>query len=122
MPVSLDANPSPSVRFYEFEPFRIDVQRRQLLRQSEPVLLPPKALETLLALVERRGRVVDKEELMGLLWPDTVVEEANLTQSVFMARKALGETSGEQRFIATAPRRGSSPPPAARGSPAARCA
>jgi TolB-like protein/DNA-binding winged helix-turn-helix (wHTH) protein/Tfp pilus assembly protein PilF len=93
-------------RFYDFEPFRLDVQKRLLLREGEPVPITPKVLETLVVLIERRRRVVDKGELMGLLWPDTVVEEANLTQSVFMARKALGEASGEQKFIATVPRRG----------------
>ena len=92
--------------FYEFGPFRLDVRRRLLLREEGAVPITPKALETLLALVERRGRVVEKGELMRLLWPDTAVEEANLTQSVFLVRKALGESSGEQRFIATAPRRG----------------
>jgi TolB-like protein/DNA-binding winged helix-turn-helix (wHTH) protein/Flp pilus assembly protein TadD len=91
---------------YEFAAFRLEVRRRRLLRGGEVVALPPKALETLIVLVEHRDRVVDKDELMTCLWPDTVVEEANLSQHVFTIRKALGERPGEQRFIATVPRRG----------------
>jgi TolB-like protein/DNA-binding winged helix-turn-helix (wHTH) protein/Tfp pilus assembly protein PilF len=94
------------VCFYEFDQFRIDVRRRLLLRGDEPVAIKPKALDTLLVLVEHRDRVVEKEELMTRLWPDTAVEEANLTQNVFVIRKALGEVPGEQKFIATAARRG----------------
>jgi TolB-like protein/DNA-binding winged helix-turn-helix (wHTH) protein/Flp pilus assembly protein TadD len=105
---AINATPDPpqTVAFYEFENFRIDVQRHRLLRDGEPVAIKPKALETLLVLVEQRGRVVTKEELMSRLWPDTAVEEANLTQNVFVARKALGEAPGEQRFIATVARHG----------------
>ncbi len=92
--------------FYEFDGFRLDVRRHQLLRNDELVPLKPKALETLLVLVEQHGRVVSKDELMSRLWPDTAVEEANLTQNVFVVRKALGEVPGEQRFIATVARTG----------------
>jgi TolB-like protein/DNA-binding winged helix-turn-helix (wHTH) protein/Tfp pilus assembly protein PilF len=91
---------------YAFGDFRLDVRRRRLLRANEPVPLPPKAIETLLALIEHRDRVVEKDELMHRLWSDTVVEEANLSQHVFTIRKALGEKPGEHRFIATAARRG----------------
>lgn len=99
-------NPLTTVHFYDFEGFRLDVRRRRLLLQGQPVPITPKALELLLILVERRGRVVEKDDLVRLLWPDTIVEEANLTQSVFIARKALGEAPGENRFIATAARQG----------------
>ena len=58
---------------------------------GEPVPLTPKAFDTLLALVERRDRVVDKAELMRLVWPDSFVEEANLSQTIFVLRKTLGE-------------------------------
>jgi TolB-like protein len=95
-----------SVRFYEFDRFRLDPKRRLLTRDGEPVVIQPKALDTLLLLVQHRGRLLEKEELMRLLWPDAIVEEANLTQNVFVARKALGETPGEQRFIATVARQG----------------
>jgi TolB-like protein/DNA-binding winged helix-turn-helix (wHTH) protein/Flp pilus assembly protein TadD len=91
---------------YVFEDFRLEVRRRRLLRDGRAVALPPKAVETLLVLIEHRDRVVEKEELMQRLWPDTVVEEANLSQHVFSIRKALGEKAGEHRFIATAARRG----------------
>jgi TolB-like protein/DNA-binding winged helix-turn-helix (wHTH) protein len=96
----------PAVAFYDFDAFRIDVRRHQLLRHGEVVAIKPKALETLLVLVEHHGRLVSKDALMSWLWPDTAVEEANLTQNVFVARKALGEAPGEQRFIATVARQG----------------
>jgi TolB-like protein/DNA-binding winged helix-turn-helix (wHTH) protein len=92
--------------YYDFDRFRVDVRRRRLLHDGALVPIKPKALETLLVLIERRGRVVEKDELMSRLWPDTVVEEANLTQNIFVVRKALGEVPGEQRFIATVARRG----------------
>ena len=103
---SSTTNGSNSVRFYDFAGFRIDVQRRRLLRNGEPIPIKPKALDTLIALVENRGRVVEKDDLMGRLWPDTAVEAANLTQNVFVVRKTLGEAPGEQKFIATHARRG----------------
>jgi DNA-binding winged helix-turn-helix (wHTH) protein/Tol biopolymer transport system component len=97
---------SNSIRFYEFDRFRIDAKRRLLMRDGEPIPIKAKALDTLVLFVQHAGRLLEKEELMDRLWPDTAVEEANLTQNVFEVRKALGEVPGEQRFIATAPRRG----------------
>jgi DNA-binding winged helix-turn-helix (wHTH) protein/Tfp pilus assembly protein PilF len=91
---------------YHFGPFRLDASKRGLQREGQAVPLTPRAFDTLLALVENRGRVVEKDELMRRVWPDVVVEEANLTQNVFTLRKALGEGSKEQRYIATVPRRG----------------
>ena len=88
-------------RFYEFGPFRIDTRNRQLLRESEVVPLKAKAVETLLLLIENRGDVVEKDELMQRLWPDSFVEEANLTQNIYTLRKALGDD-----YIQTVPRRG----------------
>lgn len=93
-------------RFYSFDSFTLDAARRTLLRDGEPVPLKPKTFETLLALVQNRGRVVGKDELMRELWPDTVVEEANLTQHVSLARKALGDDPKGPRFIVTVPGRG----------------
>jgi Tol biopolymer transport system component/DNA-binding winged helix-turn-helix (wHTH) protein len=89
-------------RFYEFGPFRIDTSNRQLMREGQVVPLKGKVVDTLLLLIENRGDVVEKEELMEWLWPDTVVEEANLTQNIYMLRKALGEAG----YIETIPRRG----------------
>lgn len=87
--------------FYEFGPFRIDTRNRQLLRENEIVPLKAKAVETLLLLIESHGDVVEKDELMHRLWPDSFVEEANLTQNIYTLRKALG---GD--YIQTVPRRG----------------
>lgn len=92
---------------YEFDGFVLDPVRRLLTREGgETVPLPPKAVATLLVLVERHGRVVDKEELFQTVWPDTFITEATLTQNVFRLRKALGEEAGEHRFIVTVPGRG----------------
>jgi DNA-binding winged helix-turn-helix (wHTH) protein/Tfp pilus assembly protein PilF len=91
---------------YRFGPFHVDLVKRVLLRDGEPVALTPRAFDTLLALLAHRDRLVDKDELMRLVWGDTVVEEANLTQNVFTLRKVLGEGPHEHRYIATFPRRG----------------
>src|SRR5580693_4212947 len=92
--------------FYEFGRFRLDPRKRLLLRDNQPVPLQPKAFETLLVLVQRSEAVVLKDDLMKALWPDSFVEESNLTQHVFVLRKSLGETAGENRYIATVPGRG----------------
>ena len=92
--------------FYEFGPFRVDPDKRLLLRDDRPVPLQPKAFEMLLVLVQNSGTVVLKDDLMKALWPDSFVEESNLTQHVFVLRKSLGETAGENRYIATVPGRG----------------
>ena len=89
-------------RFYEFGPFRIDTANRLLLCNGEPVPIKAKAIDTLLLLVQHNGEVVEKDELMKQLWPDSFVEEANLTQNVYTLRKALGEGN----YIETIPRRG----------------
>jgi DNA-binding winged helix-turn-helix (wHTH) protein/TolB-like protein/Tfp pilus assembly protein PilF len=91
---------------YEFGLYRLEVATRRLLRGSELVPLTPKAFDTLLALIERRDRVVDKAELMKLVWPDSFVEEANLSQTIFVLRKTLGEDRNGRPFIDTVPRRG----------------
>lgn len=91
---------------YEFGPFRLDPVKRLLLREGEAVPLTPKTFEVLVALVENSHRVLEKSELMTAVWPDSFVEESNLTQSVFMLRKALGENSAEHRYIVTVPGRG----------------
>src|SRR5215472_3318932 len=93
-------------RFYEFGPFRVNTADRLLLRGNEVVPLPPKTYETLLKLVESKGRVLEKEVLMKALWPDTFVEEGSLSQNVSVVRRALGESEGGQTYIQTIPRRG----------------
>src|SRR5262247_1228251 len=98
-------NASPK-RFYEFGPFRIDTVKRLLLCDGEPIALKSKCFETLLALVEARGQVLGKDELMRRIWPDTIVEESNLTGYISALRKALGENPREHRYIVTVPGRG----------------
>src|SRR5262245_27712092 len=92
--------------FYEFGPFRIDTVKRLLLRDGEPVALKSKCFEMLLALVEARGQVLEKDELMRRVWPDTIVEESNITVYISTLRKALHENPQEHRYIVTVPGRG----------------
>jgi DNA-binding winged helix-turn-helix (wHTH) protein/TolB-like protein/Flp pilus assembly protein TadD len=93
-------------RSYEFGRFRLNVAERLLLREGELVPLTPKVCEILLTLVENSGQVVSKDDLMKRVWPNTFVEEGNLTQNISLLRKALGETPGGVQFIETVPRRG----------------
>jgi DNA-binding winged helix-turn-helix (wHTH) protein/TolB-like protein/tetratricopeptide (TPR) repeat protein len=93
-------------RFYEFGPYRLDAVKRLLLREDEVVPLKSKVFDTLLVLVEESGRVLEKDELMKKLWPDTVVEEANLSIYISTLRRALGERPGENRYIVTIPGQG----------------
>src|SRR5262245_35212176 len=80
--------------------------RRRLSRNGQPIAVPPKALDVLEILLEHRGRTVEKDDLMGRVWPDTAVEESNLTQSIFMLRRALGDDPSNSRYISTVARRG----------------
>jgi DNA-binding winged helix-turn-helix (wHTH) protein/tetratricopeptide (TPR) repeat protein len=91
---------------YEFGPFRLDAAGPLLLRGAEPVPLTPKAAETLLVLVRRAGHVVGKEELIKEVWPDTFVEEGNLSNNVWTVRKALEDDGSASRYIETVPKRG----------------
>lgn len=93
-------------KLYDFPPYRINTTEKLLLRNGERIPLTPKAFETLLILVERHGRIVEKTELMQMVWPDAVVEENNLNQNISAIRRALGENSVTQQFIETLPRRG----------------
>jgi len=91
---------------YEFGPFRVDANREILLRDGDPVPLTPKAFQILLVLIRRGQEVVTKEDLMQTVWPDTFVEEANLSRNIFLLRKALGESPQDHRYIVTVPGRG----------------
>jgi DNA-binding winged helix-turn-helix (wHTH) protein len=93
-------------RLYEFGPFRIDTANRLLLRDGKPVALKPKVVDTLLVLIENSGRVLEKDELIQKLWPDSFVEEGNLTQNVYEIRKALDSGEEAESYIETIPRRG----------------
>ena len=90
---------------YEFGPFRLDPTEGLLLRDGTPVPLMPKTFELLRVLVENRGRLLQKDELMKLVWPESFVEEGNLSHHVFTLRKALGEDKGSA-YIETVPKRG----------------
>jgi TolB-like protein/DNA-binding winged helix-turn-helix (wHTH) protein/Flp pilus assembly protein TadD len=91
---------NPTNNLYRFGEFSLDAQGRVLQRGTEPVLLTPKAFDLLLQLVQQAGRTVTKDELMEAVWPNSFVEESNLTQTIFMVRKALDETAS-RRYILT---------------------
>jgi TolB-like protein/DNA-binding winged helix-turn-helix (wHTH) protein/Tfp pilus assembly protein PilF len=90
---------------YRFGEFRLDAQGRLLTRGEEPVPLTPKAFDVLLLLIQNAGRTVTKDELMKVVWRGSFVEESNLTQTIFMVRKALDETA-ERRYIGNVPGQG----------------
>src|SRR5215470_5990745 len=91
---------------YEFGPFHLDTAERLLLRDSLPVTLAPKVFDTLVALVQHSGHLLTKDELMQKVWPDSFVEEVNLTVNISALRKALGDDQNGQRYIDTVPKKG----------------
>ena len=93
-------------QLYEFGPFRLDAEKELLLRDKETVPLAPKAFQVLLVLIRRKHQVVTKDELLKTVWPDTFVEETNLSRNVFLLRKALGESPQDHQYIVTVPGRG----------------
>jgi Tol biopolymer transport system component/DNA-binding winged helix-turn-helix (wHTH) protein len=95
-----------NARVFKFKNFTLDLEKRVLLRDGEPVPLTPKALDTLALLVRRSGRVVGKDELLEEIWADAFVEESTIAQNVFTLRKALGQSSAENQFIETVPKHG----------------
>ena len=98
---------SPKVKeLYEFGPFRVDPEKELLVRAGEPVPLTPKTFQILLVLVRHSQEVVTKDELMKAVWPDTFVEEANLSRNIFMLRKAMGDGQENNRYVITVPGRG----------------
>jgi TolB-like protein/DNA-binding winged helix-turn-helix (wHTH) protein/Tfp pilus assembly protein PilF len=92
--------------FYEFGAFRLDPKEQTLLRDGQPIPLRPKVFDMLVVLIENRGHLVDKEQLMSLVWPEQFVEEGNINKNVSMLRRALGEGDNGQQFIETVPKRG----------------
>jgi DNA-binding winged helix-turn-helix (wHTH) protein/TolB-like protein len=92
--------------FYEYGSFRLDPVEHRLTRNGIAVPLAPKAFELLLFLVQNQGRLLSKEQIMETLWPGSFVEEANLTVSISVLRKVLGEKEGNLRYIETIPKKG----------------
>ena len=91
---------------YQFGEFHVDTKKRLLLRNGDSVALTPKVFDTLLYLLQRQGKLVQKDELMHAIWPDTAVEENNLSQNISNLRRILGEERGANQYIATIPGKG----------------
>lgn len=94
------------VVWYDFDNFRLDVEKRRLLKDDVPVTLSPKTVQTLLILVENAGETVEKDDIYNQLWADSFVEEGNLTQYIYVLRKSLGRNSSGQSYIETVARQG----------------
>jgi TolB-like protein/DNA-binding winged helix-turn-helix (wHTH) protein len=97
---------APAANVYEFGDFHLDAAKRLLWRGAAPVPLTPRVFETLLYMVEHHDTVLDKERLMEAVWPDSIVEENNLTQNISTLRRVFGETPGSHHYIVTVPGRG----------------
>ena len=91
---------------YEFGPFTLDARKRLLFRDGVAIPLTPKVLNTLTVLIERRGEVVDKDTLMGAVWPDAIVEESGIARNISVLRKKLGELPEDHSYIVTVPGQG----------------
>ncbi len=91
---------------YEFGPFRVDPVQREITREGQTVPMQPKVFDTLIVLIENSGQVLEKEEMLRELWPDSFVEESSLSQTIFHLRKALGESGSQHYYVETVPRRG----------------
>ncbi len=91
---------------YEFDKFRLDPAEQLLLCDGKPVPLTPKAFQILCVLIRSKGRLLDKDDLIKRVWPNSFVEEANLSVNISALRKALGDTPNGQKFIGTVPKRG----------------
>ena len=96
----------PEAHIYVFEGFQLDVGRRKLSGPDGRVEVPSRAFDVLLYMVAHPGELLDKARLLRAVWPNTVVEESNLSQCIFALRRAFGDTATEPRFIATVPGRG----------------
>src|SRR5262249_51412782 len=104
--ISKDAMSPETKALYEFGNFRCDPREQLLLREGKPVALSPKSFEILVVLIQSHGRLLTKEELMHQVWPDSFVEEANLTVNISALRRVLGEAPEGQQYIETVPKRG----------------
>lgn len=93
-------------QLFKFGEFKIDTVKRLLLHDNTPVQLPSRAFDVLMALVEHNKYVIDKDELMRLVWGERVVEENNLTRQISTLRKAFDESPNDHRYIVTVPGRG----------------
>ncbi len=91
---------------YEFGPFRLDARERLLLRDGKGVSLTPKVFDVLLVLVQNNGHILSKDEVMKHVWPNTAVEEGNISRNISTLRKALGEAPHKGQYIETIPWRG----------------
>ena len=91
---------------YRFGPFRFDIAQRVVTRDGVPVPITPKALDILAFLLEHANQMVTKQEIMKAVWPETFVEEGNLTQNISLLRKALSDHGKEPGLIVTVARRG----------------
>lgn len=107
VPASLKGMDDQSVRvIYEFGGFRADPLARRLYGGGEQIAVTPKAFETLLVLISRRGEVVPKNDIIDAVWAETAVEENNLTQQIAALRRAFGEKASDNRYIVTVPGKG----------------
>jgi DNA-binding winged helix-turn-helix (wHTH) protein/tetratricopeptide (TPR) repeat protein len=97
---------NPDNHLYEFGSFRLDPIQRSLLRAEEQVRLPPMVFDLLLFLVERSGQLVKKDEIINHLWPDSYVEEGNLTNNISILRKELGDNGKDPKYVETVPKHG----------------
>lgn len=97
---------SQQKHIYEFGPFQLIPSERQLFRDGQLVSLKPKSFDLLVVLVENRGRLIEKEELIKRVWPESFVEEANLSVNVSALRRALGEGPEDPQYVETVPRHG----------------
>ena len=102
----LESKQQAAQRHYTFGPFRLDVADQRLTRDGVPVPLPPKEFDTLLCLVEARGRLVTQQELLARVWPGVNVEIGTIAQRISALRKALGRDEAGRDYIETVPRRG----------------
>src|SRR6266545_1060316 len=98
---------TPPANLYEFGDFQLDPAKRRLQRlDGTPVPLTPRVFDTLLYMVEHHDSVLDKERIMAVVWPDSIVEENNLAQAISKLRQVFGETPGSHSYIVTVPGRG----------------
>jgi len=102
----MSTNSAPDPAGYVFGPFRLDLVSRQVFQGEQIVPMTARVFDTLLLLIRRAGQLVEKDELLDQVWPDSHVSEDSVTQSISALRRALGEDPAQPGFITTVPRRG----------------